>query len=1134
MSSLSGSVALDSAVAGGGMTSAAASATAFAVSISGSGITGAAATVTVTPNGPLSGDCTVSLSADAGATMGSALLSFAAGATAAQTTTLTPATDGAHSVTISNSLGLTNIGSPATYTSSAANYTISAAYRNGQPYLFSSIVAATEPARVAGGTDLIMSNLGTMREYVDQGTGWPWDNAGGDWIDSTLTRMGTTPWASMSTGTSGVVTYSASVTSALQHVQTTGRWNAWIVSRAASGAKTVAGRFHATTSYRPRIDVTYADATTATLACRVSAFMGGGSTEPSQGGDEYPMSTASGTGEIALEFDLPTKAVSSATLYFTVTNHWGISSVLQFNLADPPVNTDAVTQGIAAAYPLDAGLSAHPSVIGQHRYNDGTVLADYKITPWLDWEAESSWDPALWGGTSDTSKLPHYGLGKFMGLLGSADDATVVSSSYSGDGFAPLAPGMGALRVPMAKPAGITDGWEGGQNGTKAADAMIFMPFDKIGLMDRLFVRYYMFIGTTADTGNPYRVTLAQKYQVLKAGVPTWTDMAGKCSISAGHKTKIGGNSGTSGGGYGWTTRREFADDYADPNSPAAGGWDNSWSWYDYQNNPSGHNYGSGDLPAGVTLSRTFASIGQRGGLGGRLYAGRWYCIEEETKLNSVNALSAAGDGRYWTPDGESRVWIDGRLAYQATGLVYRSLPALAQPATYVPGFRELGIKHLWFNWFHGGLTQNSVDRVLFVSALAWGEARIGPMAPALPSWVPAPGAVSTLTVANGGLVNSFRDVVASTHDPFYSVGIVNDYSGGGVNPYWGTYGACVFEGAGHSSSNDNSVMVLELGSSSATFKRVYDPTNLNATYGISNNIGASGGYTDLTWGEYTNDGHPASRHSYGDFNVVGPEYGGAAYGTMYRLQPNSLGYSGANIAGTSSEQAPHKMAFASTAASSASWARAGARGAVNLGAKAAVLSAHVPPQQRIYCESGGATSTVAIYWWDLVSAAYVQGTGTARTNNHDDSGNSGALFYVSARNLLVHVAAYSGVIGIKTMDVSADQPSWVNTVRSPSVSIAAGMPWNTACWCEDNNCILIGNVNGDPDCVYEVEIPATLSDPWPATRVGFSPGQHISWYGMSYKRWSYNPRVKSIVYLPSAQRSPTAEVVYVYRPRGT
>jgi hypothetical protein len=73
-------------------------------------------------------------------------------------------------------------------------------------------------------------------------------------------------------------------------------------------------------------------------------------------------------------------------------------------------------------------------------------------------------------------------------------------------------------------------------------------------------------------------------------------------------------------------------------------------------------------------------------------------------------------------------VWIDGRLAYEAKGLVYRSLPAVAQPAGYVPGFRELGIKHLWFNWFHGGLTQNSINRVLFIAGLAYGQAYIGPM----------------------------------------------------------------------------------------------------------------------------------------------------------------------------------------------------------------------------------------------------------------------------------------------------------------------------------------------------------------------------------------------------------------------
>ena len=40
----------------------------------------------------------------------------------------------------------------------------------------------------------------------------------------------------------------------------------------------------------------------------------------------------------------------------------------------------------------------------------------------------------------------------------------------------------------------------------------------------------------------------------------------------------------------------------------------------------------------------------------------------------------------------------------------------------------RLGVKELWWNWFHGGTTQNTVQRTLFVTGLVWAKERIGPI----------------------------------------------------------------------------------------------------------------------------------------------------------------------------------------------------------------------------------------------------------------------------------------------------------------------------------------------------------------------------------------------------------------------
>lgn len=594
------------------------------------------------------------------------------------------------------------------------------AYRCTQTYLFATIARAAEPARIAGTADLSLDVVGPHRDYVDFYSGWKWRNAGGDWIDANRAPMGGTPWASVlanaAKGSNAAADYTADVTAALKFVQSSGRWNAWIVRWApgSTAPRVIAGRFFEARASRPAIDVVYVDGSQSTLLCRVSAFIGAGMNAPAQALPQLGL-------PIALEFDLPTQPVKTATLRFRVTQHWdGANPGIQFFLADPPVNTDAVSGGLASNYPLDAGLAGDPAIIGVHRYLDGSALSDFVHPRTMNPEPTWAWSPDVLGtGAADATKLPYAGLGKFVPV--SNYDWTLVSSTHTGESFAPLTPGIGALRVKMPKMTGIADGVEVGQYGTAAANAFINMPANVIGSLARIFVRYYLFIGTTADTGVPYRTDIAKKYQVTKLGVPTWTDMEGKLSvISPAHKTALGGNSGTSGGGHGWVLRPGFRDTWEDNNSPAAGGLQMSHQWWDYQNNPPGYNYATRG-------ERDFVAWGQRGGLGGVLYAARWYCIEEEIKLNSVDAVNAI-DGRNWAPDGECRVWVDGRLAYEATGLVFRSLPALQQPTGYVPAIRQLGIKHLWFNWFHGGLTQNSVDRVIYVSGLAWGTARIGPM----------------------------------------------------------------------------------------------------------------------------------------------------------------------------------------------------------------------------------------------------------------------------------------------------------------------------------------------------------------------------------------------------------------------
>jgi hypothetical protein len=162
-----------------------------------------------------------------------------------------------------------------------------------------------------------------------------------------------------------------------------------------------------------------------------------------------------------------------------------------------------------------------------------------------------------------------------------------------------------------------------------------------------------------------------------------------------------------------------------------------------------------------------------------------------------------------------------------------------------------------------------------------------------------------------------------------------------------------------------------------------------------------------------------------------------------------------------------------------------------------------------------------------------VMGTGLSRLNDPDEA-NGGIMFYVEWRRILVHCDAKGGKLRLRYMNVDVEQPSWVALPRALSQVIPVDGGWSAACWCPDNGRIIVGNALGDDAAVFEIEIPSNVDDTWTVTRVPLPAGKTIRPApGTTYKKWSYNPYVRSIVYMPYAAQTGDDEV-YVYRPRGT
>jgi hypothetical protein len=582
-------------------------------------------------------------------------------------------------------------------------------YRNAHTFLFQGTSWDVQRARVAGGSDR-RSGFGPNADYVDAACGWPWERKGGDWIDRNGVRHGSTAWASVQTlsGPESLIkSYAIDVTAVVIKIFDDQRWCAFRV--AASGAhRNVAGLWHGTDA-PPNLLVNYQDGTSAQLRCAVTAAAITGI--PNQIQAEIPL-------PMFVEFERPTKPVRSAEMQITVTRHPGsIAASIGLFLLDPPVNQDPVRQGVAATVAaLDSGIETASGVIGAHRYTDASSLSDFVYDgPRLNTLARREFDPAIWGGAHDFKKLPHLGLGKFHLNSGFAD---FVTSHHHGDGFEPLAPTLGALRLQMPVLA-HADGAVVGYGGTGGANANIFMPEPLLGRLPRLFVRHYFRLGD--PDGNGYLRDPSRRYQVYHNEgqiAPAWTDWAGKFGIMPDHTTTYGGTSGSAGGGRGWQMRLGWTDCDANYGGPCEGGISPSFHLFDFGViNPPGYNY-SADNGAKVCL-------GQRGGLGGMFYVNQWYCIETELKLNTV-----MDEDPGYAADGELRAWIDGRLVFERTGMVFRAKPLFQAPEdpSRMGPVRDLGIKSLWLNWYHGGTTQNSVPRTSFISGLVWGTEYIGPM----------------------------------------------------------------------------------------------------------------------------------------------------------------------------------------------------------------------------------------------------------------------------------------------------------------------------------------------------------------------------------------------------------------------
>ena len=554
---------------------------------------------------------------------------------------------------------------------------------------------------------------GPTFSHVDLASDWAWRNRNGDWIDAAGTSQGPAPhWNVAANNVSAeTFTYAIDATRGVKAAYEGKRWNAYIV-RGANSGRSFTTPHHASP---PFMTVTYEDGKTARLKCTAAVGFEPSSSYATGGA---PIVQVAQDRVAAIEFERPTQAVRSAILTLPVVQHaTGPGSISGF-LVDPPLNTEPVLPGLAVAYPRDSGIRVHAQVIFAHSYADGTKESDWIEQKNLNVYNTAFWSPHVFdpNAKKDMDRLPFIHQGRWTKTKG---NASLVASNYGGEGFEPLAPGLGAIRVNIPG-SSVADGGAVGYGGGFGCDLAMYLPDDMCGVLDEIYIRYYLRLGIHA----PEYLANTKMYRTEPGAQAQYAQHGGKFGIGASHWTHYGGNNNIGGGNIGWTNR-------------------NGWTEYPPDVVGGGVRCGvhSWDM---IGYDRHFGSIG---GLGAAMYPGHWYCLESRLKLNTVDTSTSPfnADPAKNLDDAELDIWLDGRKVLEMRNFSYRKLPLdYGGPESFdrkiklgrtpldkkflVP-IRQLGVTAITMNDYNGGVMPAGADRAKFYAGLVVAKKPIGPMA---------------------------------------------------------------------------------------------------------------------------------------------------------------------------------------------------------------------------------------------------------------------------------------------------------------------------------------------------------------------------------------------------------------------
>jgi hypothetical protein len=501
---------------------------------------------------------------------------------------------------------------------------------------------------------------GPSRDFWSRHLKLRWKNSSvGDWVDASGVAQGATPFvAAPVTATPGWQQFDG--TTLVRQWLRSGENKGFMlrISGKSSPSLTWAGRLSANP---PRLVVTMSDGRV--VQCPCHAFAGFASSTTS-GIDTRQQTRTSTVQSSILQFDLRALQgdVGSAAVHLHCDDKSGTSHVLQVFECDPPrfqLGADhAVPRaGLAAEAGSEVALKTHPDVIRAGDFSDlgkGVLFDSVQLSE--NSVNQQLPDPDRPGSVMFRGSFTPLGRGSFSGHI------ETMRANY-GD--------------PLRPPAVVEE---------------------------EMFARLYFFLEDDwRSTRDANKMAIGWD---LRMG--WWNNAQG------GYWQSTTGNGGARGSGL-----KIYAPAKRNGSSQAYDCWE-------YQGHSirmeAGRGVEDGNPYEAMRPVESYAynldqssDFGDMYRLGNAvIQRGRWHCIEQQIKMNSVTGpYDPAGNGQA-VADGELRSWLDGVLISEVKGLRWRRHP-------------EMGIQGPWINWYYGGKQPTERTMHFRMNHLAVARRYIGP-----------------------------------------------------------------------------------------------------------------------------------------------------------------------------------------------------------------------------------------------------------------------------------------------------------------------------------------------------------------------------------------------------------------------